>query len=57
MDKQELDPEEPELNVMIKIGSSNFRCSCTCNVFSKMKPVAEPDIYKCNSCGTEYESA
>lgn len=41
-----------EINCMIKMGMSYFKCSCRCNVFKKHKII--PLKYKCNSCNATY---
>ena len=44
----------PDGDVVVRINGRLFRCQCGCNVFRH--PEGEPDIYRCNSCQTEYES-
>jgi hypothetical protein len=48
--------EEPNYNIMIKIKGKNFHCECGGNVFSKPKPISQPDIFVCNSCETKYSA-
>lgn len=49
--------EQPKNNVMVNIRGSRFRCPCTCSVFNQPKPISEPNIYRCNACGNEFEAA
>ena len=42
-------------NFTVRIKGGNFSCGCGCNVFHK--PDKENlDLYKCNSCGSEFEA-
>jgi hypothetical protein len=42
-------------DVTLRIGGRLWHCPCGCNVFSK--PYAGfPDLYRCNGCGTEFET-
>jgi hypothetical protein len=52
----ELAPREklsPTEDVIVRIQGKIFRCPCGCNVFRH--PDGLPNIYRCNSCGNEYE--
>jgi hypothetical protein len=42
-------------NFTPRINGTMFRCSCGCNVFHKPNK-EDLDLYKCNGCGTLYES-
>lgn len=42
-------------NFTPRIDGKMFRCSCGCNVFHKPNK-KDLDLYKCNGCGTLYES-
>lgn len=45
----------PGKDIMLRVSGKRFRCGCGCNVFQH--PPTEPDIYRCNACGIEYEEA
>lgn len=42
-------------NFTLKVAGKPFRCECGCNVFHKPDK-AKLEWYKCNACGTVYES-
>lgn len=53
-DEEDHTPDEPTgESSFIVINGNNFRCSCGCNVFSKMKS----GNFQCNACPNLYESA
>jgi hypothetical protein len=41
-------------NILLKVGGNPFRCDCGCNVFHHKD---NWDIYICNACNAEYETA
>lgn len=45
-------PAVPEGDVIVRVGSKLFRCSCGCNVFRH--PQGKPDTYQCNGCASQY---
>jgi len=41
--------------IMIKTETGTFRCSCRCNVFTKIRDIKSGQIiYRCNSCRARY---
>jgi len=42
-------------DIILRVGGKRFRCTqCGANVFQH--PEGEPDVYRCNGCGTKYEA-
>ncbi len=39
----------------IRINGKHFYCECKCNVFHKPDDTKD-SVYKCNSCGMEYDA-
>lgn len=43
------------VQIFVAGSTSSFKCVCTCNVFTRISDPAYGKVYRCNSCGQEYE--
>lgn len=39
----------------VRVAGKLYRCECGCNVFHKPDD-SNPDLYECNSCGSQFEA-